>query len=430
MLRWRLGASAIAGLEAQVHEWLLTIGVAQAFFAALILVFAKRESDSRSAVMLGAFVFLYGVTFVRELEFLSGLHARAPFLVPLTFLFYFFLGPTFYFYIKDLTKAPNEPLVRNWPLHIAPIVSGVALMGAWVFLPESARHDAVNNQFHPVGLTSTVIALSVLAAQAISHIQIFCYLAGSLKLLSQHLSRVRDLFSNLEDKTLSWLRLTIFAFIAIWVTDLVTDIAYLLGWFGRAGETLFTVGELVILYILTIRGLRQPAIVVQGQSGESEGQTSDAENVVALNEHAIAASSGEPFGQKKPAATKPKYAKSALGEDQMAQIAEKLETVMEVDKLFTESSLTLADLSRRIRTPQNYVSQTLNQKLGLKFYDYIARHRIEESKALLADEQNKSTILEIALHVGFNSKSTFNAAFKRFAGMTPSQFREENSCAA
>jgi AraC-like DNA-binding protein len=74
---------------------------------------------------------------------------------------------------------------------------------------------------------------------------------------------------------------------------------------------------------------------------------------------------------------------------------------------------------------QNMVSQTLNERLGSSFFDYVAHWRIEAAKPLIC--AGKSSILNIAMDVGFNSKSTFYKMFKKETGMTPKAFREANT---
>jgi len=70
------------------------------------------------------------------------------------------------------------------------------------------------------------------------------------------------------------------------------------------------------------------------------------------------------------------------------------------------------------------VSELLNQTLGLHFFDFINGHRIDHARQLLLTEPSKS-ILDILLESGFNSKSSFNTAFKKQMGMTPSAFRKQ-----
>ncbi|MBN1397426.1 MAG: AraC family transcriptional regulator, partial [Bacteroidetes bacterium] len=71
------------------------------------------------------------------------------------------------------------------------------------------------------------------------------------------------------------------------------------------------------------------------------------------------------------------------------------------------------------------LSEIINNSLNQNFYDFINSYRIKESKLMLEDKENKrKTVLEILYAVGYNSKSSFNVAFKKHTGMTPSQFKK------
>ncbi|WP_179380915.1 hypothetical protein [Jannaschia marina] len=65
------------------------------------------------------------------------------------------------------------------------------------------------------------------------------------------------------------------------------------------------------------------------------------------------------------------YVKSALAGDRAAQIAHKLDAAMLRDRLYREAGLSLGDLSRYIGVMPNYVLQTLNERLGLSFFDHL-----------------------------------------------------------
>lgn len=100
---------------------------------------------------------------------------------------------------------------------------------------------------------------------------------------------------------------------------------------------------------------------------------------------------------------------------------------MRHEKPFLEPELTLSDLSERCGIPVHYLSQILNENLNRNFYNFINSYRIEEAKRMLSDpEERNLTILEVLYTVGFNSKSVFNTAFKRFAGMTPTDFKKKH----
>jgi len=64
--------------------------------------------------------------------------------------------------------------------------------------------------------------------------------------------------------------------------------------------------------------------------------------------------------------------------------------------------------------------------LGQNFYDFINRYRILEAKQLLTNPKDpKITVLEVLYEVGFNSKSSFNTLFKKYTGLTPTEFRKK-----
>ncbi|MCP4218690.1 MAG: AraC family transcriptional regulator, partial [bacterium] len=97
---------------------------------------------------------------------------------------------------------------------------------------------------------------------------------------------------------------------------------------------------------------------------------------------------------------------------------------MEKDKLYTDSSLTVRKLAKQLSLTQRDVSRVINERLNKNFNDFLNHYRVEETKKLLTDSKNKEIqILDIAFQVGFNSKSSFNSVFKKFTGLSPSQYR-------
>jgi len=63
--------------------------------------------------------------------------------------------------------------------------------------------------------------------------------------------------------------------------------------------------------------------------------------------------------------------------------------------------------------------------MGQHFFDFINRYRVNAAAKLLeTTEKPKPTVLEILYKVGFNSKSSFNTAFKNQFGLTPTQYRK------
>ncbi|WP_353128890.1 helix-turn-helix domain-containing protein [Parapedobacter pyrenivorans] len=129
------------------------------------------------------------------------------------------------------------------------------------------------------------------------------------------------------------------------------------------------------------------------------------------------------FFRQVPLTEEGKYKNSNLSADDKKRIADLLSRIMEEGKLFTAGDVSLTKLATEIRTTPHVVSQVINEQFGKGFFEWIGEYRIEESKVLLKQYPNYK-IEEIADRVGYSSKSSFNTAFKKITGMTPSQYRQ------
>lgn len=120
-----------------------------------------------------------------------------------------------------------------------------------------------------------------------------------------------------------------------------------------------------------------------------------------------------------------KYKKSLLEEDNKTHILEGIKNQMQNEKYFLKSTASLSGLARSINESSHHVSQVINEMLNQSFFEMLASYRVEEAKAILKTELGKKlTIEEIAERVGYNSKSAFNTAFKKFTSQTPSTYRD------
>ena len=98
---------------------------------------------------------------------------------------------------------------------------------------------------------------------------------------------------------------------------------------------------------------------------------------------------------------------------------------MTAEKPFLNPSLTILEVSNAIQIPVRDLSVLINHTLGQHFYDFVNIYRIESAMEILKDPaKNKLTVLEILYEVGFNSKSSFNTAFKKHTGNTPTVYRK------
>lgn len=107
-----------------------------------------------------------------------------------------------------------------------------------------------------------------------------------------------------------------------------------------------------------------------------------------------------------------------------AQIME----LMQTEQLYKNPSLTLTDLATALNTNRNVISKAINQEFDMNFNDFINSLRLQEVILNYKEgQQQKNTLLGIALECGFNSKSTFNRAFKKQLGQTPREFIQKMS---
>jgi len=117
---------------------------------------------------------------------------------------------------------------------------------------------------------------------------------------------------------------------------------------------------------------------------------------------------------------------AAVNETAYNAALSKLKQYMVEEKPFLNPSLTIQDVAVAIEIPVRDLSLLINHKLEQHFYDFVNTYRIENAMDILKDAaKSKVTILEILYEVGFNSKSSFNTAFKKHTGNTPTSYRKK-----
>jgi len=123
-----------------------------------------------------------------------------------------------------------------------------------------------------------------------------------------------------------------------------------------------------------------------------------------------------------------KYGRSRLDDSLIDKLAEEIEHIVVKDKGFTDPEISRINLSEKLNITQIELSQVINRKFDLTFSAYINSFRVKEILKILKHKNSKNkTLLEIGKTVGFNNKVSFNANFKKFTGMTPSQFKKSLS---
>ncbi|MDT0607781.1 helix-turn-helix domain-containing protein [Croceitalea rosinachiae] len=119
-----------------------------------------------------------------------------------------------------------------------------------------------------------------------------------------------------------------------------------------------------------------------------------------------------------------KYKSNQLNAKDAKELGTQLEDILKKERLFLDANLSLDQVAKLLNVHRGKISQALNEYLHTNFNDFVNAYRIQEAKAMVHNKRDY-TFEAIAMDCGFNSKSTFYAAFKKHTGMTPSKFRDQ-----
>ncbi|MEZ0261267.1 MAG: helix-turn-helix domain-containing protein [Alphaproteobacteria bacterium] len=120
-------------------------------------------------------------------------------------------------------------------------------------------------------------------------------------------------------------------------------------------------------------------------------------------------------------------ARALLLTEEEKRIAEKVQKLMELDKLYHEHTFSRADLAREVGASENTLSRVINIAFGRSFPRLLNEFRVEDAKRMLADPAIPIHVL--ASEVGFNSLASFNRVFRALTGETPSSYRAAHTAA-
>ncbi|MET0091033.1 MAG: helix-turn-helix transcriptional regulator [Candidatus Thiodiazotropha sp.] len=316
-----------------------------------------------------------------------------------------FLPLSLWCYVRALV---GRPVTRIGPHLMRALAVAVCLMPLILLDAETWRWiesvDSGANPLPPEGRGRDVII--VVVATLAFWLAWMALLIGYGVSMMRQLGRYGSLLQNHYADPAPWDRhrirsLLILTFVAIGVV-LFDQVLSVLGWQGMSDwlDALFRFGLLVGYGVLGLLEPQPQANFVESLPAPSDTQSTDVPE-------------------------SPSYARSALDADDCARLMAKVDGRMSELGLWRQHDLNLTALAEQVAVRPDYLSQAINTHVGCNFYDYVNRKRIEEAQRLLSETDE--SILSICHTVGFSAKSTFNAAFKRIVGQTPSQFRRERA---
>ena len=99
---------------------------------------------------------------------------------------------------------------------------------------------------------------------------------------------------------------------------------------------------------------------------------------------------------------------------------------MEEEQLFRQKDLHITDIAIHLGSNRTYVSNYINQELGLSFSDYINQYRIGYAQNMMTDSASAFSMLEISEQSGFANEVSFYRNFKKITGTTPNRWLRQH----
>lgn len=356
-----------------VNIAVLSIGFSQSLFAG-IMTLIKKNARLPDRILA---IWLFTISLQMLLSLLNTTYTITAF--PITPFIY---GPLMYIYIRTLID--EKPCLRSYYISwLLPVI-------AFFILAVIYRKEPIlifDNYLDDVPYRGLRFTYAIMLMVSFIAYSILTFIK-----LEKHRKKIRDLFSYTSQRiTLGWALFVSISFFVLYFG------LFALG-FTRIFAKNFNfdpilVGNIILIFYsfaFSIFGYQQERIYPDRAPEE-----------------------------------KIKYQKSKLQVERGNKLQEELILLMKDHKLYKNPELTILDVAQKLETPRHYITQVLNEKMKKNFYTFINEYRIEDVKERLKNPKNNNlTVLAIAYDAGFNSKSSFNTLFKKYTGMTPSEFKK------
>ncbi len=243
--------------------------------------------------------------------------------------------------------------------------------------------------WHAVPFAAVTLLLWLFPAQlaavlAALHMQFYLYITAAFLTLRRFRALFRDQFADTSSRTFAWLFQLCLAATVAHTLLLAKGLAA-----SPALSVLVPLAALAITVWIAAKALYQPDLFRRVEA--------------------------HPGGDVKPA----RPLKAEAGAD-----LERLRDHMRRNAPFADANLSLKKLARQMSLPERDLSVLINSGAGQSFFEFINAYRVDRAAEILGDPtRTDMSVLDVLYEVGFNSKSSFNTAFKRRIGQTPSDYR-------
>ena len=382
---------------------------------ALLLYRKGVLNETRSDKWLSLFLFLCILYISPWMTGFAGWYDTQPYrdiLFYTPFQHLYFIGPVIYFYVQSLLNPSFRFGKKEW-LQLVPgllyllysvvmVTTDKLVLGDYYFLASGVDPD-FDTWYQLTGFVSMLV-----------------YFLLSFRYYQLYRKLMVQVISYADSVLFQWVRNFLLAFLVMltfrllfFVLGEIVDLAYKGFWwyflfFGILFYYIAITGyansiETKVPFRTSGAGSRHTLLLLPPVSGQQEAITEDAEVI-----------SVEPVLKKQT-------------DEQLSGWKEKILQQMQVQKAYEDPELSLTTLARELKTNPAVISRTINQGFEQNFNDFVNQFRIDAVKEMLdKGEHKKQTLLGIAFDCGFNSKATFNRAFKKATGLSPKEWLEKN----
>lgn len=347
--------------------------------------------NRKGNLWFGIFLISFGFALLSKIIWQEELYIKFPYIIPVSELSRFVLAPSFYLSIWYYTHLGKTSFDKKW-MHFIPAIIFILVVSLPYFL-------SIGNVSDLIGPSASKILGGIMGL--VLPIQLITYWILSFQLLKRHRSSILLFSSQKKERDLMWL-----LNILVWMLFMIVLFLIMKIKEDEVLNSFSTYLYLIFTLFMVSSLLRQKEVFFNDKS-----ENIALENIIYPNLS---------FQTEKPA--------SRLNEEELSKYKSILNTLLEQDEVFTDSEINLASLADKVGISMNDLSFVINNSYNMNFYALINNYRVEKVKDMLSKKQhNHLTILGIAFEAGFTSKSTFNNAFKKTTGYTPSEYVKKNT---
>ena len=373
-------------------SFIIIIGILHGLIIAGIFFFKKGETPANKLIVLLILLLIWH--HLQSLSIYLGFYKQFPHFYGADLGSLFLIGPLFYLYISFLTKSKTDWKKTDF-LHFLPFLITLFIHPV-IFQKTATKVKTIQSWLTATRYDNPELKKAFFLDDTIffmESIHMLIYLILALILLRRYRERLKNYTSDLHRLNFQWLRNLTLAFILVVLVSFILQksLYIYLKYYYYSLDYIYILPMTVVIYMIGIYAIRKPVILTG----------------IGIDNM--------------------KYQRSSLSKEQADIYLERLNEYIIEHKPYLNQEIKLPDLAVKLDMQTNHLSQLINDRLGLKFFDFINQLRVEEAKKRLQNPIYKNDkLFKIAMDSGFNNKTSFNNYFKKLTGTTPSEFRKKN----